>query len=680
MKTISIYILFLFFSVATAFAQVDRSKYPEPAPAPTINIGDAETFTLPNGLKVFVVENHKLPRVTFSLVLDRDPILEGEKAGYLGLVGQLMRSGTKNKTKDQLDEAIDQIGASISVGSSSASASSLKKHQETLVSLFSEILFQPSFPQEELDKLKKQTISGLASEKDDPGAISSKVTNAVVYGKAHPYGESATDATVQAINVSDIQNYYNTYFRPNIAYMAIVGDITKKEAESLVKKHFSSWKKGTVPTHEWKPASAPAKTQVILVDRPASVQSVINVTHPIELKHNSPDRIKASLLSYVLGGGSSSRLFMNLREARGYTYGAYSSISPDKISGSFSANANVRTEVTDSAAAEFYNEMKKIAGEKITEEELEAAKASLTGSFGRSLENPATIASFALNTELHDLPADYYKNYLKNLNATTVADISTISSKYVQPENSYIVIVGNTSEFKDKMGPLGEVKFYTPEGDVAQAAAAVQEGVTAASIIEKYLDAIGGRKKLSEIKAIRQTAEGEVQGMQISQTAVIDKTKGILVQRTFMGPQEISKILSTPEKTTASSMGQDQEMPAAMHAAMQESKLIYPELTYDASVKLTLDGVHKVNGKDAYKVIVEKAGVKGNEYFSVEDGLKVKSESPIAGEVEYYDYKEFAGIRMPSSISVKNPQLPTAIKMTMTSIEVNPTLGADELK
>src|SRR5690606_439117 len=211
MKTISIYILFLFFSVATAFAQVDRSKYPEPAPAPTINIGDAETFTLPNGLKVFVVENHKLPRVTFSLVLDRDPILEGEKAGYLGLVGQLMRSGTKNKTKDQLDEAIDQIGASISVSSSSASASSLKKHQETLVSLFSEILFQPSFPKEELDKLKKQTISGLASEKDSPGAISAKVTSAVVYGEAPPYGESGTETTVQAIHVGDIQNYYNTY-------------------------------------------------------------------------------------------------------------------------------------------------------------------------------------------------------------------------------------------------------------------------------------------------------------------------------------------------------------------------------------------------------------------------------------------------------------------------------------
>src|SRR5690606_6864334 len=166
MKTISTFIIFLFFSIITVFAQVDRSQYPEPAPAPIINIGNAESFTLPNGLKVFVVENHKLPRVTFSLVLDRDPILEAEKAGYIGLVGQLMMAGTKSLSKDQLDESIDHIGARIQVSSTSASATSLKKHQETLLKLFSDVLFNPSFPAEELDKLKMQRISALAADKD----------------------------------------------------------------------------------------------------------------------------------------------------------------------------------------------------------------------------------------------------------------------------------------------------------------------------------------------------------------------------------------------------------------------------------------------------------------------------------------------------------------------------------
>lgn len=465
MKSISIYITLLFFTLNSVFAQVDRSHYPEPGAAPTINIGDAETFTLPNGLKVFVVENHKLPRVTFSLKLDRDPILEGNKAGYTSLVGPLMMGGTKSLNKDQLDEAIDQIGASINVSSTSAVASSLTKHQEALLTLFADVLFNPSFPQEELDKLKKQTISVLAAEKDDPNSIGMVVSNAVLYGKDHPYGENATEITVNAIEVADIANYYKSYFRPNIAYMAIVGDITKNEAEALMKKYFGSWEKAAVPTHKWPKAVVPTENQVVLVDRPASVQSVINITYPVELQFNSPDRIGASLLTYILGGGASSRLFMNLRESKGYTYGAYSSISPDRISGNFAADASVRTEVTDSAAYQFFYELKNITEKTITEEEVAAAKAYLTGSFGRSLENPATIANFALNTEIYDLPKDYYKNYLKNLDAVTTETLNDIAPKYIKPANAYLIIVGNTEAFKDTIGQFGEVKNYTVEGD-----------------------------------------------------------------------------------------------------------------------------------------------------------------------------------------------------------------------
>jgi len=680
MKTISIYILFLFFTITTAFAQVDRSQYPEPAPAPTINIGDAETFTLPNGLKVFVVENHKLPRVTFSLILDRDPILEGAKAGYLDLVGPLMMSGTTSLNKDQLDEAIDQIGARITFGSASATASSLKKHQETLLKLFSDVLFNPSFPKDELDKLKKQSISGLAAEKDDPNAIASKVSNAVLYGKDHPYGEAPTDGTVSAITVADIQNYYNTYFRPNIGYLAIVGDITKGEAEVLVKRYFTNWKKGTVPKHEWKPAILPNTNKVILVDRPASVQSIVTVTYPIDLQYNSPDRIASSLLSYVLGGGASSRLFMNLRENKGYTYGAYSSISPDKISGSFSADASVRTEVTDSAAFQFYQELRSIANEPITEDELNAAKAYLTGSFGRSLESPSTIASFALNTEIQKLPKDYYKNYLKNLNAVTIADLNKIAPKYIKPNHSYLIIVGNTSAFKDGVTQFGEVKNYTIDGDVEQKTAVVDANMTAEKVIENYINKIGGKDKLLAIKTIKQTGEGEIQGMRLSQVQLVDKAKGIMVQRTFMGPQEVSKMRVTKENAIASAMGQEQKLPSQMHEALQRDLLIFPELDYGKNVKISLNGIKKVNGKDTYQVIVEKGESRSNEYFDMVSGLKVKTESSITGEMEYLDYKDYSGVQMPSTIIVKTPQLPMALKMTMTSIEINPILAEADLK
>ena len=234
-----------------AWAQLDRTIKPEPGPAPEIQLGDVESFSLSNGMKVFVVENHKLPRVSFSMVLDNDPILEKENAGYVSMAGQLMRNGTTTKTKAELDEAVDFIGGSLSTSASGAYASSLKKYADKILALMADVTLHPSFPESELEKLKKQTISALAANKDDASAIASDVSQVLRYGKNHPYGEITTEETVSNIDLAEIKQYYNTYFKPNNAYMAVVGDITKKEAESLVKKYFGDWKKGDVPTAEY---------------------------------------------------------------------------------------------------------------------------------------------------------------------------------------------------------------------------------------------------------------------------------------------------------------------------------------------------------------------------------------------------------------------------------------------
>lgn len=248
MKKIAISFIFSLLLVTVAFAQVDRSQFPKSGPAPEIKIGEAETFTLENGLKVFVVKNNKLPRVSFTLVLEKDPILEGDKAGMTGFVGEMMTAGTTNRTKDQLDEEIDFIGASLSASANSVFASSLKKHQEKVLELMADVLYNPVFPQGELDKLKKQTLTGLTQSKDNPDAISGRLSSALVYGKNHPYGEVATEATINNVTVEDVKSYYQTYFKPNIAYLAIVGDMDKAEAEVVVKKYFANWKSGKVPT------------------------------------------------------------------------------------------------------------------------------------------------------------------------------------------------------------------------------------------------------------------------------------------------------------------------------------------------------------------------------------------------------------------------------------------------
>src|SRR5690606_31311781 len=286
-KIVTAFVLTLLVAVGS-FAQVDRSKFPVAGPAPEIKIGEAETFTLDNGLKVFVVKNTKLPRVSFTLVLERDPILEGDKAGMTGFVGEMMMGGTKNRSKDQLDQEIDFIGASLSASSTSMYASSLKKHQAKVLELMADVLYNPVFPQEELDKLKKQPLTGLAQSKDNPNAISSRLAAAVVFGKDHPYGEMESEATINNITVDDIKSYYSTFFKPNIAYLAIVGDMDKAEAEKVVKQYFGTWTKGEVPTFTYPVPERASKRAVALVDRSSSVQSVINVTQPVQMKLGDP--------------------------------------------------------------------------------------------------------------------------------------------------------------------------------------------------------------------------------------------------------------------------------------------------------------------------------------------------------------------------------------------------------
>ena len=359
----------------TAEEVLDRSNPPEPAPAPVIQLGTAETFTLDNGLKVFVVENHKLPRVAFSLVLDLDPIYEGDNAGYISTAGELLSRGTTNRTKAQIDQEVDFIGASLSTSASGVYASSLTKHIDKLLELMADVTLNPSFPQDELEKIKTETISGLQASKDDPGAIASNVRAVLRYGKDHPYGELMTEETVAKIDIEACREFYQTYFKPNIGYLAIVGDINAEQAREYVEEYFGGWQAAEVPKHHYEIPKAPEQTQVAMVDRPQSVQSTINITYPVELKTGDPDVLKSSVMNTILGGGVfNSYLIQNLRETYGYTYGARSSLSSDRLVGYFNAGADVRNEVTDSAVVQFFNELRRIREEPVEEEQLQLIK------------------------------------------------------------------------------------------------------------------------------------------------------------------------------------------------------------------------------------------------------------------------------------------------------------------
>src|SRR3954471_4859920 len=337
---------------STAVAQLNRSLKPLPGPAPSIKLGDIKSFELPNGLKVFVVENAKAPTVTYSIALDIHPALEGDAAGLAALTSELITSGTKSRSKDQLDSDIDFIGAKLSASTRGLYAFALSKQNKKLLELLADVLLNPAFKQEELDKVKKQTLSELAQEKDDPDAIASNVQKILNFGKNHPYGELTTEASLDKITLEKCTTYFQTYFRPNVAYLAVVGDVKFSDIKPLIEKALGGWIRADVPSFIPPMPPMPTKTTVAFVNKPGAVQSVINVTYPVELKPNSEDLIKTKVLNNILGGGFSSRLFMNLREKHGYTYGSYSSLTNDELIGEFSAHAKVRNAVTDSAIAE----------------------------------------------------------------------------------------------------------------------------------------------------------------------------------------------------------------------------------------------------------------------------------------------------------------------------------------
>ncbi|MDI9337140.1 MAG: pitrilysin family protein, partial [Alphaproteobacteria bacterium] len=425
-------IIFLYCLPFLTFAQtkLDRSKAPDPLKAKTINVESPQSFVMPNGLKVFVVQNTKLPTVSFTLLVDMLPIYY-KYAGIEDLAGSMLKAGTRKYTKEKLDEEIEFLGGQINAGHNYISGNCLNNNFPKLFELFSDICLNPSFPKEELEKQKKQLLSNIESNKEDPNVIANNVRAVLMYGKNHPYGQIATKTSVEKIDVEDIVQNYNTYWKPSISYLVFVGDISLEEAKTLCNKYLNNWQ-GQAPEFVKYPfPTLPESRTVAIVNRPQSVQSVIGVFNAIDLKKSSPDRLATQVLNTVLGAHASSRLFMNLREKHGFTYGAYSRITDDRYVGNFRTGASVRNEKTDSAIGEFLNEIKRIRTEKVSPEELSFAVKYMSGEFSRSFESPNTIADFALNIERFNLPKDYYKNYLQSLDKITADQIEQAANKYL---------------------------------------------------------------------------------------------------------------------------------------------------------------------------------------------------------------------------------------------------------
>jgi predicted Zn-dependent peptidase len=687
-----IYTLLAALLVSTAIAQpskkttpkqapLDRSIVPQPGPAPKIQIGKATSFKLDNGMKLIVVENHKLPNVTYSLSLNLTPIAEGNKAGYISIAGDLLSAGTETKTKAQIDESIDFIGGSLSTSASSVSGSCLSKHSETLLGLMQDVLLHPSFPIDELEKTRKQMISGLTSEKTDPNAVSDKVGNVVRYGVRHPYGEFATETTLNNITREDLIGYYQTYFSPLVATLVVVGDVTPDQALASAKKYFGEWTGNAVPVRTY-PAPAELKAnQVAFVAMPGAVQSVIDVTYAVPLNITSSDYLAATVLNNILGGsGFQTRLMQNLREDKAYTYGAYSSMSPDDVIGNFSAGASVRNDVSDSAIVQLLLEMDRLCTEAVSAETLKSAKSIMSGAFARRLENAGTVAQFAYNISKYNLPADYYETYLERLNAITAEDVLAAAKKYLKANNCYISVVGN-KDILEKLKPFsknGEVMQFNTDGSVSKGIIPPAAGVTAATVVEAYYAANGGKDKLKKVKSLKQEGKMSVMGTSINMETLTLDNKMLRVEMS-MGPMKISTQIFDGTKLVVKSMGKEAPVEASdILKAKMEADFFVRDHMVDFGYSLNLAGSIMRNEKEVYmlETLDEKKKVVKTEYFDKASGQLVSTlesketeQGPMTSETNIKDFMTVDGMTFPKNIQLNAGG--QVLDITMEKITIN---------
>lgn len=666
------------------YAQVDRSTMPDPGPAPKINLKDAERFDLYNGLTVLVVENHKLPRVSVQLTLDNPPIFEGDKAGVASLTGSLLGNGSKNISKDEFNEEIDFMGATLNFSSQSAYGSSLTKYFPRLIELMADAAINPNFTEEEFEKEREKLITGLKTSEKSASAIASRVQRALAYGKGHPFGEFTTEETVNNVALDDVKRFYNDYFVPANAYLIVIGDTDLKQAKDLVEKHFSPWVQQTPPSYQFSEPADAQYTQISFVDVPNAVQSEIRVQNLVDLKMKDADYLPALVANRILGGGGEARLFLNLREDKGYTYGSYSSIGNSKWAPSrFQATASVRNMVTDSSVVEMLKEIERIKTEPVTDKELEIAKAKYIGNFVLALERPSTVAGYKLNILTEELPEDYYNTYLERINAITKEDVQRAAQEYFKTDNARVVIAGKGSDvlenlekvtFKGKSVPIKYYDKYASPAEKPALGAAVPEGVTVQSVIDAYFEAIGGKDAVNKITSLKLVYEGTAMGSTIKSEEL--RTADKYAQTTYMNESPMMGVIAKGDELYMKQGGNKVPLPEAMKTDMQKSLGIFAEQAIASNPEAKLVGIETVEDKKAYRIDVPGETVQASYFYDVETGLKIKEATVISmngqtqnQETSIKEYQEVDGIKFPSLRVV--PMGPQQIESKLLEAVIN---------
>lgn len=447
-----------------------RRSAPEPLSPVSFAIAQPFQTTLNNGLRVIIFENERLPLVSFRLAFHTGDIDDPE--GWTGLTSAMtamLTEGTENHTSVQLAEKIERLGANIGASSSDdftiISASSLSLYSSEVLGLLSEIVLRPTFPESELDLYRRNTIEHLKFQRSQPSFLAGEQASRLVYGQ-HPYATvSPSAADIEKLDRDTLASYREKALIPNNAMMIVVGDIRRAEFSAELNDLFGEWQAGVAHASTFAEPARRTERTLTIVDRPGSAQSNI-VLNNLSIDRNDPDYFAMIVMNQVLGAGASSRVFMNLREEKGYTYGAYTRLNAKRLTGDIEATAEVRNEVTGESLKEFFFELGRIRDEKVDEEELADAKNFLTGVFPIRAETQEGLTNLIVNQHLYGLPDDYLQTYRDNVNSVTAEDVQRVARAHIRPDEMAIVIVGDAKQVVPQAKEYAaSVEIFDTEGN-----------------------------------------------------------------------------------------------------------------------------------------------------------------------------------------------------------------------
>jgi zinc protease len=441
---------------------------PPPLAARRIAFPAFQEATLPNGLRLIVVEHRAQPLVSVNLYVppgaSADPV---RQAGLAGMTADLLTKGTPDRTATQISEAIERVGGTLGASAGAdwitLSASVLSEHLPLAMELVSESAIRPAFPETELELTRRRTLSSLQAALGQPGQIAQRTFDREVYGADHPYGVSPIPGSVQAVTREDVERFHRAHFGAANALLVVAGDVRVPEVEALARRFFGGWEGGAPARIGFPEPRVGAATRIHLVHRPGSAQTNIVIGH-LGTRPDDPEFFALQVLNGVVGEHADARLFRILREERGWTYGSYSRFTRPREVGYFSASAEVRTEVVDSAVAEMLRQLHRIRTEPVPQDELEAAKGFLAGSFPLRIETAGQIGSQIARVRLLGLPIEQVTEYRERIQAVTAADVQRVAQRYVRPEQAVIIVVGDARALLTGLEAIAPVSLYDVEG------------------------------------------------------------------------------------------------------------------------------------------------------------------------------------------------------------------------